>query len=310
MDRLAIPLCVVAQLGLCPLAATPARADEDGGSSLRCHVRQTQTMPVPAASLRPPRRRGGYWEWGLASHTALWATRGVPDDRRLDLYVARQHVAGYLAFSFQRWLSLGASAEIATGGGEVEASPGPLGPPGGVMGGSGLHLGFHFTLSSRMQLDWVSDFWFYSVRYGIASQAPIQRYDPLYREYEDGPCPPPEPKPAPLAYRRVHFVMRTQLTWGLALGRHQLVVALGARNVPHHVRDGPESWNAVTHILERRVAHTIYPYVYVGGHFRLSRRFSLSAGLTQPLWHDPAVFVPVVTLGLHFVSAEPGWPTR
>jgi hypothetical protein len=267
-----------------------------------CHIRQANTVPLPAPSLRPPRRTGSYVEAGLSSHTSVWATASSKyAGQQRNLYSTREQLGGYVVLSWHRRFSLGASFELAIPSGEQKLLGGELQAPELPNGGGGLQLAGHFKLSERLRLDWVNDIWLY----GVVAQLGFQ-----YARDENGSlvCPPLV-SPASSRWRQpyITFVLRTQLTLGIAFGRTQLVVAVGARNVPHHIKGRTAIWTDDSP-LDWRDAFSIYPYVFAGAQVRLAKGWSLIAGLVQPLYFDPIVFVPLLSVGIQYQPTARAWP--
>ena len=129
-----------------------------------CHIRQANTVPLPAPSLRPPRRSGSYVEAGVSSHTSLWATASNKyAGQQRNLYSTRERLGGYVVLSWHRQFSLGASFELGIPSGELNLLGGELQAPKLPNGGGGLQLAGHFKLSERLRLDWVNDIWLYGV---------------------------------------------------------------------------------------------------------------------------------------------------
>lgn len=266
-----------------------------------CHIRQANTVPLPAPSLRPPRQTGSYLETGVSSHTSFWASASNKySGQQRNLYSTREQVGGYVVLSWQRYFSLGASFEIAIPSREQRLLGGDLAAPSLPNGGGGLHLAGHFRLSKRLRLDWVNDIWLYGVVANMGFQYGVGN--------NEDECPPVV-SPATEQWRQpyVTFVLRSQLTLGIAFGRTQLVLAVGARNLPHHIK-GPTDRPIGNLPLKWRDTFSIYPYVFAGAHIRLAKGFSLIAGLVQPLYFDPVVYTPLLSVGFHFQPAAPAWP--
>lgn len=292
---LALQLALLALAGLLSVATSPVHPHRV------CHIRQATTVPAPAPLQRPPRFEAGTVEAGVESLATTWArAKRSLAGQELDLYGARAQLGGYLVFSFQRWLSLGASFEVAPPGSEVRVLSGPLGPPPDAAGGGGLQVGFHFRLSRRCRLDWVSDFWLYGqptrMRYQGSEQ--VGSYGSA-----DALCPAPDAGAASTSDETfTMFVLRSQLSLGVDFGRVRLVAAIGLRNVPHHITGGEASWSAMG--LFHREAHTIYPYLWLGAALQLAEGLSATVGLLQPLWGDPMAYAPGVGIGLHVVPGD------
>jgi len=237
-------------------------------------------------------------EAGVGSHTSLWATAnnkyaGQPRN----LYSTREQLGGYVVLSWHRHFSLGASFEVAMPTGELNLLGGELQAPKLPNGGGGLHLAGHFKLSERLRLDWVNDIWLY----GLVTQL---GYQSSFYENDNLICPPVASQLDVLERQLyVTLVLRTQLTLGIDLGRVQLVLAAGARNVPHHIKGQTALRTDNSPPLDWRDAFSIYPYVFAGVQVRLAKGFSLVAGLAQPLYFDPVIYAPLVSVGLQF---QPG----
>jgi hypothetical protein len=265
-------------------------------------VRRAAVVPLPAPSMRPAKQASGYVEAGLASDTAIWAKPPKRlAGRNVGLYVPREQLGGFLAFSPHPIVSVGTSFEYGLGAGAVPISKGLIPPPKRGVGGGGLHFSLHFKLSPMVTLDWTSDVWGYEIPSRVA-----------YTEKPSGgDCPDYDSSWSDKIISTRLAIARTQLAVGLDFGRSHLTLGMGLRNHPYN-DDATEEAHWDDDDIGPRLEHAAYPYIHAGWEIHITEWAHATVGIYQPLNFDPVIYAPIIGVSFRitqvvrkFVGGEP-----
>lgn len=263
-------------------------------SQKRYCVRRAAVVPIPAPSMRPAKQASGYVEAGLASDTLFYAKppRKLAG-RNVGLYVPREQLGGFLAFSPHPIVSIGTSFEYGLGVGAVPISEGLIPPPKQGVGGGGLHFSLHFKVHPMVTLDWTSDIWGYEipsrVAYKQSDDCENEQYDETWSEKI-------------MATRLI--IARTQVSVGLDFGHSHLTVGAGLRNHPYN-KDATVETHTSSSDINAALSDAAYPYVHAGWEFHFNEWAHATVGIYQPLNFDPVIYAPIVGISFRFTQQVP-----